>query len=140
MPISDHLHLKIIETTFNFPKFAPACKISVHSIYSFLRYCQFESPVTRLTIHIFDHVHLIFFWSTFNLFELVSTCKKSDYFIFWGDRVDQKILQSDMLRTFWPISQEQKFSQIWDLRRNTTNNISFHYRTNSVKINNQIFQ
>ena len=45
-----------------------------------------------------------------------------------------------MLRTFWAISQEQKFSQIWDLRRNTTNNISFHYRTNLVKINNQIFQ
>ena len=37
------------------------------------------------------------------------------------------------------MSQEQPFSQIWDLCRNTTNNISFHYRTNSVKINDQIF-
>ena len=44
------------------------------------------------------------------------------------------------MRTFWPIYQEQKFSQTWDLCRNTANNISFHYRTNSVKINNQIFQ
>ena len=34
----------------------------------------------------------------------------------------------------------QKFSQIWDLCRNTAKNISFQYRTNSVKINDQIFQ
>ena len=51
-----------------------------------------------------------------------------------------KILQSDWLRTFWPISQEQKFSQIWDLYSNTANNINFHYITNLVKINDQIFQ
>ena len=32
------------------------------------------------------------------------------------------------------------FSWIWDLHRNTINNINFHSRTtNSVKINNQIF-
>ena len=34
---------------------------------------------------------------------------------------DEKILQFNWLRTFWPISQEQKFSQIWDLCRNTAN-------------------
>ena len=51
-----------------------------------------------------------------------------------------KILQSDWLRTFLPISQEPKFSQIWALCRNTTNNIYFHYRTKSVKINDQIIQ
>ena len=33
-----------------------------------------------------------------------------------------------------------KYSQIWDLCRNITNNIHFHYRTNSVKINDKIFQ
>ena len=49
-----------------------------------------------------------------------------------GDTVDKKILQSNWLRKFWPISQEQKFSQIWDLCRNTANK-NFHYRTNSVK-------
>ena len=57
-----------------------------------------------------------------------------------GDMVDYKILQSDWLRTFWPISQEQKLSQIWDLSRNTASNISFNYRTNSVKIDYQMFQ
>ena len=57
-----------------------------------------------------------------------------------GDVVDKKILQSDCLKTFWPISQEQKFSEIWDLCRNTANNIHFYYRTFSVKTNEQIFQ
>ena len=42
--------------------------------------------------------------------------------------------------TFWPISLKHNFSQIWDLCRNTSNNIKFHYRTNLVKINNQILQ
>ena len=58
--------------------------------------------------------------------------------IYSGHMVDQEILQSDWLSTLWPISQEQKFSQIWDLGRNTSNKISFHYRTNSLRINEQI--
>ena len=33
-----------------------------------------------------------------------------------------------------------EFCQIWDLCRNIANNIHFHYRTNSVKINDKIFQ
>ena len=41
---------------------------------------------------------------------------------------------------FGPYLTKKKFSQTWDLYRNTANNISFHYRTNSVKINDQIFQ
>ena len=56
-----------------------------------------------------------------------------------GEMVDYKILQSDWLRTFLSISQEPEFSQIWDLCRNITNNIHFHYRTNSVRINDKIF-
>ena len=65
--------------------------------------------------------------------------KKATSLICSGDMVDCKIVQSDWLRTFWPISQEQKFSQIWDLYRNKANNNIFHYRTNSVKITDQIF-
>ena len=49
-----------------------------------------------------------------------------------------EILQSWLVLS-WPISQEQSFYQIWDMCRNTTNNVNFHYRTNSVKINDQIF-
>ena len=36
MPSFDHTHSKISEMTFSFPKFAPACKKSVHSIYFIL--------------------------------------------------------------------------------------------------------
>ena len=43
MPIFDHAHPKIIEITFSFPEFPPACKKSVHSINSFLRYSHIES-------------------------------------------------------------------------------------------------
>ena len=49
-------------------------------------------------------------------------------------------MQSDWLRTFWPISQETEFFQKSDLCRNTANNINFHYRANSLKINDKIFQ
>ena len=34
---------------------------------------------------------------------------------------------------------ETKIFQIWDLCRNPANNINFLYRTNSVKIDEQIF-
>ena len=56
------------------------------------------------------------------------------------DIVNKKTLQSNWLRSFWPISQEQTFSQTWDLCRNTAKNIYFHYITNSVNINDQISQ
>ena len=140
-PIFDQAHLKIIEITFSFPEFTKACKKSVHSINSFLWYSQFYSPVTRLATPISDHAQPKIFWSIFNLCEFVSTWKKSGYFIdlFWRYG-DLKILQSDWLRTFWLVSQEPEFSQIWDLCRNTASNRNFHYRTNIVKINGNIFQ
>ena len=56
--------------------------------------------------------------------ESVSTCKKSGYLtnLFW--RLTQiKIAQSDWMRGFLPISQEPVFSQIWNLHRNTANDI-----------------
>ena len=43
-----------------------------------------------------------------------------------------------MAEAFWSISQEQHFSQIEDLYRNTANNINFHYRINSGKIKNSL--
>ena len=84
-PNFEHIHPKIIEITFSFPEFAPACKKLVHSINSFLRYSQFQSPVRRLTKPMSDHGHTKIFWSTFIVCEFVSTCKKWGYFIdlFW---------------------------------------------------------
>ena len=76
--------------------------------------------MTRLATPISGHTHTIFFFITFN-FQLTKaitlTCS--------GDMVDNKILQSDWLRTFWSISQEQKRSQLWNLCRNIANNKSF---------------
>ena len=57
MAILDHAHPKIIESTFSFSEFITACKKSVCSMCSFLRYSQFKSPVTRLVTPIFDHTH-----------------------------------------------------------------------------------
>ena len=49
-----------------------------------------------------------------------------------------KILVSDRLRAFWPISLPD-FSQIWDLCWNTANNMNFRHRTNLEKINENFF-
>ena len=52
------LHPKISEITNSFPEHAwllPACKKLVHSIFTFLRYGQCQSPLTRLTTPISDH-------------------------------------------------------------------------------------
>ena len=97
--------------------------------------------MTRLVAPISGHANPNIFWLDFNLCEFVSTCKKSGYFInsFWRYGW-LKMLQSDWMIIFWPISQELEFSQIWDFCRNKANNIHFHYRTNSVKINGNIFQ
>ena len=59
--------------------------------------------------------------------------------IYSGEMVVLEILQSDWLGEFWSIYQEQDFPKTYDLCRNTANNMKFHYRTNAVKINDQIF-
>ena len=48
-------------------------------------------------------------------------------------------MQSDWLKAFWTISQEQDFFQTQDLCSNTANNEHIHYRTNLLKINEQFF-
>ena len=53
----DHINPKIIEITFSFPEFAPACKKVVQPINSFLRYSQFWNPVTWLATPISDKAH-----------------------------------------------------------------------------------
>ena len=61
--------------------------------------------------------------------------------MFWtcsGYVVDLHILQLQWLRTLWSISQERDLSQIWNLHKHSKD-INFHYRANSVKINDQIW-
>ena len=48
--------------------------------------------------------------------------------------VNEKFPQNDCLRTFWPISQQLKCSQIWDLSKKMPNS------ANSVKIQDQSLQ
>ena len=49
-----------------------------------------------------------------------------------GDINDEKILQPDRMRTFWPISREQQIYRIWDMCRNKRNNIFSIHSENSV--------
>ena len=49
------------------------------------------------------------------------------------EMVNKKILKPDWLTTFQAIFLEQTFSQIWDLCKNTANNIYFHYRIYSKR-------
>ena len=105
MAIFDHAHPNIIESTFRFPEFIPACKKSVNSIYSFLRYSQFSvirlywpHPfLTMLNQTIFNQ-HLIFE----NLYR--HTKNEAVSSIYSGEVVDLKILESDCMRPIWPIS------------------------------------
>ena len=60
-PIFDHVPSKISEITFSFPEFGSACKKSVHSIYSFLRYNQFYSPLARLVTPISGYARLLIY-------------------------------------------------------------------------------
>ena len=89
----------------------------------------------QLGTPIFDHAHKKFMWICIKVQK-----KKAISLICSGDMIDYKILQPDWLRKFWPICQEQKFSQIWDFCKNTANNINFQYRKYPVKINDQTFQ
>ena len=94
--------------------------------------------MTTLATTIFDHTHPIIFGSTFNLCEFVSTCKKSGNLddLFW--RYGWLKYPAIWLAENISMSKEQKFSQIWDLCRNTTNNMNFHYRTNLANVNRVI--
>ena len=127
-PIFDHAHPKIIEITF---KLSSICT-SMQKISSFHKFILKK----QLILESHDQTGHTHFWP----YPTKNFLIKAISLISSVDIVDKNILQSDWLKTFWPTSQEQKFSQIWDLYRNTANKVYFHYRTNSVNINDQIFK
>ena len=103
-----------------------------------LEISQFQSPVTRLPEPILDHGQPKNFRSTFNFCQFVSTSKNEAISSICSRKiVDLKILQSDWLRAFWPIYQEQGFSH--RIYAETKQIIQFRYKTNSVEINDLIF-
>ena len=55
-----------------------------------------------------------------------------------GDIDDQKILQSDWMRAFWPTTYKEEFSQIWDLHRETDDCKFFQFRLFAAKNNSKI--
>ena len=119
------------KTIFSIPKFAPSSqKINL--------FHQFILEIQSVRVLWQDWLYPIILLTYLNLHQHAKNQAIS--LICSGDMVGWKILQFDWLRTLHPTSQEQKFSQIWDLCRNTANNTNFHYRTFSVKINDQIFQ
>ena len=117
---------KNFQSPFNLSKFVPACKKSVNSTCSFLRYTQFQIPKTRLGTPIFDYAQpkyreifdelLIFV----NLYQQAKNEAVSS--ICSAELVNLKMLQS----------REQNFSQIWDLCKNTGNNINCHHRIQKI--------
>ena len=134
-PIFDHIHPKIIEITFRFPQFLLAKNQFIPSTFPWdtvnFRVLWPDWPhqfLTTPTPKFFDQLLLYV-----NLYQHL----KNQAILLM---VDWKTQQSDWLRTFWPISQEQKFSQKWDLCSNTAKYINFHYRTNPVKFNDKVFQ
>ena len=135
MPISELRHSKISEIAFSFPEFAPACKKSVHSIHSFLRYTNQTG---------YTHFWLFppnIFWSTFNLCEFVSTCKKIRVLhwfaleIYGWFKNPAMWLAENILAYISGTNIFQNMKFVLEHR-----NKNFHYWTNSVKINDQFLQ
>ena len=139
MPIFDQAHSKIIEITFCFPEFTPPCKKSVHFLNAFLRYSQFRVLWPNWS-HPFLTTHIQKFLDQLLIYVNLYDMTKPGYFIdlFWryGWLKNAAIWLAENILAH--IS--GTFSQIWDLHRNTANKINFHYRSNSVNINDQIFQ
>ena len=82
-------------------------KKSVNFICSFWRYSQFQSPETRLATSIFDHSQPKIFDQLLIFVNLYQHAKNQAVsWIYSGKIVGLKILKSDWLRPFWPISQD----------------------------------
>ena len=84
---------------------------------------------------IFEQAH-----PNFNFHELVSTCRNIKQFHYF--MLDIQLIENvcNLISQELRLSQEQDFSQIWDLCKNTVNSINFYYRPNREKLNDQIFQ
>ena len=65
--------------------------------------------------------------------------KKKKKFSLPLSNVTLRILQSEWLRTFWLINQGPEFSQTWGLCKHKANNMNFHLKPNSEKLNFKIF-
>ena len=126
MPIFDHAHQ--ISITLTFIPFI----LSWYTANFRVLWPQWPHPFLDTSAPTFS-LSFKFSW-------IYKTMQKITISLFSSDIFNLKILQSDWPRAFWPISQKSNFFQIWNLNRNTANNINFHYRSNSQNITNKISQ
>ena len=68
----------------------------------------------------------------------ISLHKIKNIHAFLPDIDDQRILQSDWMREFWPTTYKAEFSQVWDLQRKTDNCKFFQFRIFPAKNNDEI--
>ena len=125
--IFDHPHPKVFWSAFNFCNHVPTFKKSVYLFHLLILQMQ----LILESLHQTGHTH---FWSCSFLNMLRQTlfnkllifgnlCQhtknKAALSISSGEMLALKVLQSEWLRAFWPIFQEQNFSQTEGLYRNT---------------------
>ena len=107
-------HPKVIQATFNFDEFVPACKKSAESICSFQRQSRFQSPMTRLVAPVFERAHPKNLPSTFlvNLYQIAKSQPIS--WIYSGDSIVNLLIYFTVNLKILaePISHEQAFSHI----------------------------
>ena len=158
MAIFDHTDPKIIESTCNFSEFVTVNKKN-HFIPSvpFWNKAYFKVPwqdkhflIGYKLLWVCINMQKISLFHLFNLspetnqklsnqvflWICINTINKAVSSNCFREIVVLKILQSDWRRAFWLISHEKGFSKITNL---CTDNINFHYWTNSVQIDKKTF-
>ena len=114
-------------------------KWKVSSFHFIFHYILFS--VTLLEKPVSTRSYGKFGWNAFPLLTICLHAKnKCNPVIPSADICDYRILQSNWLKAFLAIIQEQAFPQIWDLYNKIDNNINFYLSTFTAKINDKIFQ
>ena len=107
MAISDYAHPKIIESTFSFPKFVPTSEKSISSIFSFSRYSQFYSPITKLATPMLKPKIFNYLLICVNFYQHA----KNQLIHSW-DTVNLKVKRPDWLHPFLTMPNHKIFDQL----------------------------
>ena len=97
MAIFDQTHSKIIESTFSFPEFVPACIKSVYSICSFWDKVNFRVLWPDWHIHFWSCLPKKKFWSAFNFSESVHQHAKNQLFHLFILQIQSILVSRDQI-------------------------------------------
>ena len=115
-PVFDHAHPKQLEVIFTCPEFVSTFEKSVYYFYSFFRYSQCWSPVSRVLKPTRPYppksFSINFNFHKFNFF-LKHAKNQADLSFCFRDTVNFKILQCDWLIAFYLVSGTRFFSKHW---------------------------